>query len=250
MELQRLNHDNSWYIGIGNLRLLVDPWLEGTEIDYFPWFNTQWHRTPPIPLEHVPPHDAVLITQKYPDHFHLQTLKLLNPRQIIAPESIIGEVKRNFPEALIFPLSKSQNIVDIQGVRLERLSSLPRLGPAFQAISVSDGVETVIFAPHGHKPAATVDNTAPVKLLLTTFNEYKLPFFLGGTLAPGISGLQELVRAFRPNYVAATHDEDKHATGLVMRLARVRRYSHEEIAELPELRDRLLNLTDYQMVTL
>ena len=43
MQIQRLNMDNSWYLGFEGLRLLVDPWLEGTEIDFFPWFNTQWH---------------------------------------------------------------------------------------------------------------------------------------------------------------------------------------------------------------
>lgn len=29
MQLQRLNMDNSWFISINGLRLLVDPWLEG-----------------------------------------------------------------------------------------------------------------------------------------------------------------------------------------------------------------------------
>jgi hypothetical protein len=29
MLIQRLNMDNSWYLGFEGLRLLVDPWLEG-----------------------------------------------------------------------------------------------------------------------------------------------------------------------------------------------------------------------------
>jgi hypothetical protein len=40
MLLQRLNMDNSWYLELSRLRLLIDPWLEGTEVDFFPWFNT------------------------------------------------------------------------------------------------------------------------------------------------------------------------------------------------------------------
>ena len=41
MLLQRLNMDNSWFLDLGGCRLLIDPWLEGQEVDYFPWFNTQ-----------------------------------------------------------------------------------------------------------------------------------------------------------------------------------------------------------------
>ena len=48
MKIQRLNMDNTWLLEMEGLRILVDPWLEGEEIDYFSWFNTQWHRTKPI----------------------------------------------------------------------------------------------------------------------------------------------------------------------------------------------------------
>ena len=77
IQLQRLNLDTSLFLEIGGWRVVIDPWLEGTEVDFFSWFNTQWHRTSPIPFHEIPEFDTVLITQKYPDHFHLQTLKKL-----------------------------------------------------------------------------------------------------------------------------------------------------------------------------
>ena len=80
MQLKRLNMDNSWSISLGGQRLLIDPWLHGVEVDYFAWFNKQWHRTPPIAYEDVQDFDAVLITQKYPDHFHPETLLRLKPK--------------------------------------------------------------------------------------------------------------------------------------------------------------------------
>ena len=55
--------DNSWCLGLGGKRFLIDPWLEGVEVDYFSWFNTQWHRTPPLSYSELPAFDAVLITQ-------------------------------------------------------------------------------------------------------------------------------------------------------------------------------------------
>ena len=82
ISIQRLNMDNSFFVEINGWKLLIDPWLEGTEVDFFPWFNTQWHRTPPLPYEELPAYDTVLITQKYPDHYHEKTLKKLNPGQI------------------------------------------------------------------------------------------------------------------------------------------------------------------------
>ena len=96
IQVQRLNMDNSLFLEISGWKVLIDPWLEGTEVDFFGWFNTQWHRTPPLPYEQIPAFDTVLITQKYPDHFHAETLKKLNPGHIIAP----GSLKENicFPE--------------------------------------------------------------------------------------------------------------------------------------------------------
>ena len=59
-------HGQRVVLELAGIRLVIDPWLEGTEVDYFAWFNTQWLRTPPVPYCDVPAFDAVLITQKYP----------------------------------------------------------------------------------------------------------------------------------------------------------------------------------------
>jgi L-ascorbate metabolism protein UlaG (beta-lactamase superfamily) len=49
MNIQRLNMDNSWRLEFGGKSVLIDPWLMGVEVDYFSWFNTQWHKTAPVP---------------------------------------------------------------------------------------------------------------------------------------------------------------------------------------------------------
>ncbi len=93
---QRLNMDNSFFIEMSGWKILIDPWLEGTEVDYFEWFNMQWHRTPPLPYSDIPDFDTVLITQKYPDHFHIKTLKKLAPKHIIGPKSLENKLKTCF----------------------------------------------------------------------------------------------------------------------------------------------------------
>ena len=35
MQLQRLNMDNSWHYATRGQSILIDPWLEGVEVDYF-----------------------------------------------------------------------------------------------------------------------------------------------------------------------------------------------------------------------
>jgi hypothetical protein len=44
----------------------------------------------------------------------------------------------------------------------------------------------------------------------------------------------------------STHDEDKHATGLVSRLAKVIRYSADDIRRNELLGARFLNIPDYK----
>jgi hypothetical protein len=85
-----------------------------------------------------------------------------------------------------------------------------------------------------------------VKLLLSPITFYKLPFFLGGVVSPGMKGLQNLLRDTQAEKFVSTHDEDKHAKGLVSRMANVVRYSVEDIFNHQELGSKFINIADYQ----
>ena len=106
MKIQRLNMDNTWFIEFAGLRMLIDPWLFGQEVDFFSWFNTQWHRTAPVPLAEVPDFDLVLITQKYPDHFHQETLKKLQPKLVVGPQSIENQLNKILPDSNILSFNE------------------------------------------------------------------------------------------------------------------------------------------------
>ena len=68
MRIRRLNMDSSWQLEWGNSQILIDPWLIGSEIDGFSWFNEQWHTTEPLAMEGLGIIDAILLSQSYSDH--------------------------------------------------------------------------------------------------------------------------------------------------------------------------------------
>lgn len=253
IQLQRLNLDTSLFLEIGGFKVLIDPWLEGTEVDFFSWFNTQWHRTAPISFEELPEFDAVLITQKYPDHFHLQTLIKLSPSHIIAPKSLKKKIKNNFPEASLTLLDAENSQTRFGDARITFLPTRRKVDPIYDAFLLDDGKESVFLATHGYQfddsNRSLVEEASPCKLLVTPFNRYELPFFFGGTVSPGLDGVEHLCEILKPKKVMAVHDEDKHAKGLVSKMARISRPSSTKaLRKLPWLGDRYFELNNYDKI--
>lgn len=250
IQIQRLNMDNSWFLSMDSCRLVIDPWLMGVEVDFFPWFNTQWHKTAPISLEEVPDFDAVLITQKYPDHFHPETLKKLRPKKIIAPKSIGKKLRSILPESEILVLDKKNPVTELLGVKIQFLSTSRKIDPIYDAFLLDTGRESVFLATHGFHPSPsqveTLTQASPCALLVNPFNHYELPVFLGGVVAPGLEGVEQLCKLLQPLKVVATHDEDKHAKGLVSKFAKITLPGPvAELSNLPWLGKRFVHLSDY-----
>lgn len=253
--IQRLNMDNSLFLEIGNWKLVIDPWLEGTEVDYFSWFNTQWHRTKPVDYELVPAFDTIMITQKYPDHFHAATLKKLNPRHVIAPKSLEKKLKKLLPTANFDFLDAANNVLTVKDVKVTFLPTQRKIDPIYDAFILDDGTESVFLATHGfatnEMTRELVKKASPCQLLICPFNYYKLPFFLGGVVSPGLDGVKHLCDLVQPAKVIAVHDEDKHAKGLVTKFAKIiRPETSDSLRALPWLRNRYEELNHYQRLEL
>ena len=77
-----------------------------------------------------------------------------------------------------------------------------------------------------------------------------MPFYLGGTVAPGIAGLLHLTEKLAPKHIVATHDEDKHAKGLVTKMAKVQRVQTSDLAAFDIFKNKIIELTDYQLIQL
>ena len=247
--VQRLSMDSSWWLSMGGVRLLVDPWLVGPEVDYFRWFNTQWHATPPVPPDAVPEWDAVLITQKYPDHLHPQTLTALNPQQVWATEPCVPALKRILPQAEVRVLSASEPTLRHGGLTVHRLPTRNRIDPIYEAVVLDDGAHSLWFAPHSldldAEHRAQLTDVSPCAALISSFRAYRLPSLLGGTVSPGLAGLKPLVEAAEPTWIIPTHDEPKTGTGLVPWLARITPFAPEQADALPWLKGRFRPLDDY-----
>ena len=240
-------------LNIDGWRILVDPWLEGTEVDFFGWFNTQWHKTAPMAYKDLPYFDTVLVTQKYPDHFHAETLRRLEPKHIIAPKSLEHKLKKLLPKAAIEGLSFNHDISVKNSCKITFMATSRKMDPVYDAFIIDNGVESVFIATHGfHLKSKDLDKmkqVSPCQLLITPFNYYKLPFFLGGIVSPGLDGVKHLCDHIEPNKVIATHDEDKHAKGIVSMFAKIKRPSSSiEIMSYPWLKNRYLEVSDYNQI--
>ena len=255
MKIQRLNMDNSWHINFAGKSILIDPWLKGAEIDFFPWFNKQWHRTPPINIAEVPSHDLVIITQKYPDHYHPETLLELQPQKLIVPASIEKKVKKLLPQAEVGTLNRPSAALLGSQMKLHYLASNRKIDPIYDAVVLEDGDQSILLATHGYSESQAwseqIKKLPPIKLAFTPFNLYQLPFFLGGTVSPGLAAVKKLISTHRPQHIIATHDEDKHAEGLVQKLAKIKfSPSRQELLTDDSFKQRLLTIDNYQSLTL
>jgi L-ascorbate metabolism protein UlaG (beta-lactamase superfamily) len=252
--IQRLNKDNSWAITLSGTTFLVDPWLTGSEVDYFGWFNTQWHREAPVPLSEVPLYDWIIVTQQFPDHFHIETLLALNPARLIVPPSVKTKAEKLFPSAAVEAVKNPAEEFVAGGARIRRFRSTALMPPFFDAYALYDDHQTIFLAPHGYsfnaRQLTELRKLPPVTLLLASANYLRLPFFLGGKIMAGISALEQLVRDTGTSKFATSHDGDKRATGLVPRLSREIRYSVTDIQANTLIGHKYLNLNDYRKMDL
>lgn len=255
MKIQRLNMDNSWRIEFSGKSILIDPWLKGTEVDYFSWFNTQWHKTKPLPSSEVSPFDIVIITQKYPDHFHPETLLELKPKLLMVPKSIEKAVKKLLPDSKVSSFDTTPTSVLDSAFNIHFIPTKRRIDPIYDALVIENGKESIFLATHGYANYPEWNNylkkLPPISVAFTPFNLYRLPILLGGTVSPGIEAVERLIKEQNPKKVVATHDEDKHAKGLVTKFAKVTLPPETDELFNDELfKDRLLHITDYNTHTI
>lgn len=226
LTLRRLNMDSSWVLSWAGTTILIDPWLIGSEVDGFSWFNEQWHVTAPVPVDMIGEYQAILISQAYSDHCHQQTLKKLQTVPFIATPSASKRIKREMRgrEINILPELTSGEWLDQGALQLAYLDPGRMIDPIYNGIVIRHEEQVVVYFPHGFTLSANqlkALQSYKTLLLITSFSSFRLPVFLGGTSNPGAANALSLVEALNPRRVVHTHDENKHAKGLVTKLAKV-----------------------------
>lgn len=252
--LQRLNQDTTWKIALADQTLLLDPWLTGTEIDGFAWFNEQWHATPPVPIEDLGNIDHIVVSQPFSDHCHEETLQLLAPE---IPIAAVAAARKRL--AKTFGRSRNFNTIpeykngflDQGGLHFTQFRTASLLDQVHNALLIlSPSGENIFYAPHGFVPNArqrAILQQHSIHVLIHTVSEYHLPFLLGGTVNLGLSTLQKLAQILKPQYIISTHDEQKYAKGLVPKIART---FYPSAAMVLEKQPNFIAVEDYAVIEL
>ena len=136
---------------------------------------------------------------------------------------------------MIIPTLASNNWLKIGTLEFCLLPAASKLSASFSGVIIRH-IDTIIaYFPHGYtlslkqqkllKPYKTI-------LLITSFSTFKLPFYLGGYVNPGLQHAKKIIDCLEPKYLLATHDEDKHAEGMVKKVAKVAYPSAIELKNL------------------
>ncbi len=225
LSVKRLNLDSSWHISFTKDQFIIDPWLVGSEIDGFKWLNQQWHIEDPVKIEDLPDFQFLLISQNYEDHCHIETLKKISPsKPILATKKAYKKLVKHFPQREIILLEenvrKKYKELSFISLKPDRL-----IDPIYYAILIiNQKNEAIFYAPHGFELSnkqLRLINSYSIKLLISTFTEFKIPKIMGGKVNPGMENVYKLYKQIKPNNTINTHDEKKKSRGLVSALAKI-----------------------------
>lgn len=218
--------DTSWQLSWGQTNLLIDPWLLGTEVDGFTWFNEQWHTTAPMPVATLENYQGILISQPFSDHCHEETIYALNKVPLLVNPKARKRLLKEFEARKIIdlPIFLEQDWLGFGDLEIACLKSKKVLSAAFDALLIRKDKELIVYCPHGFECTVVQIEALSVyqtKALIAGFSSFKLPFFLGGVVNPGKSNVLELIKALKPQKVFHTHDENKASKGIVKKIAKV-----------------------------
>ncbi|MEM9326435.1 MAG: MBL fold metallo-hydrolase [Bacteroidota bacterium] len=225
LRIRRLNMDTSWQLVWDDTSIILDPWLVGSEVDGFSWFNEQWHTTAPVPIKDLGSYDALVVSQSYSDHCHEETLDLLPASPIYGSPKAVKRLSESMGKRLTtLPDFEGGEWQEVGPISLAYLDPGRKLDPVYYGIVIRHKDQVVLYAPHGFTPTQhqlDLLSSYHVTLLITSFSLFRLPGFMGGDVNPGMAKARTLVETLRPSKVVHTHDEEKRARGLVKKIARV-----------------------------
>jgi len=228
MKLTRLNGDSSWLLKLDNLNILIDPWLMGSQTDFARWFSTQSHKESCVHLKNLPHIDIILVSLPYTDHCHQSTLSRFSKDTcIVATPKAAGKIRKWELFDHVETLFNLQPLT-CKGVDFELIDQGPLLDTVHRGIMIRGSEKTILYAPHGLKGLRKMKDER-IDLLMSTTTTYQLPIVLGGTVNLGLDNAARIVQKFKPTYFVPSHDEEKHAKGMVSKLAHATYVSAEEM---------------------
>ena len=226
MKLTKLNDDNSWLWEFDGKIILVDPWFSPSQVDFYPWFSEQFHVGAQPTLDSFPKPDFIFISHPFTDHCNKETLLQMDASiPLIARALILKKIKK-------WGHFKHLILVENAPFKIQVLPPEGWLDLVHFAYLFENETGNLLFAPHGVK-ASVLPNA---RYLMTTTTEYRLPFWLGGTVNLGIKKGLMAQKKCGAEWLINTHDEKKRGTGFVEKFAKKQyfdfSYEAEKVVEL------------------
>jgi hypothetical protein len=248
LTLRHLNADTSWLIIFDEFKILLDPWLFGSQTDFFRYFSTQEHSVPPsiqnINRDLDMQINAIIISHEFSDHCHEQTLRSFSATiPVFATSNASKRIRRwnyfqhvfdipllddrpeNFTLSMLSrqqPQLNMPNTINVGYIPEKGFMALPSLHGATCVSFLVNNQQwrSLLYIPHGCKQNSICDwleqqSNVTVSILLQGFNRVYNPIWLGGLLNYGCNEAAKLAVAVKARYWIPTHDEDKIASGLV-----------------------------------
>ena len=238
VEITALNHDSSWQLQFTDAESLsnlwIDPWLLGEQVDGARWFSSQSHAMPTLQITKIASPQAIVISHPFTDHCHQETLLSLPKTTIVlAVPTATRKITRwqHFEKLNILQAGSWVSLPSVSGFEVAYFASTDFLDLVHNALAFRFGNEkSLVYAPHGCAPVLAQrireEIGKPVDVLLTTHTHYSLPFYLGGPVNLGIDKMAVCAKILKASTVIGTHDEAKHASGIVSKLAKVTYAQH------------------------
>ena len=205
---------NGWLIELGDIRILVDPWLNG-DLTFPPG---DWLIKGELVKEVDAPKDInfILLTQGQPDHTHPPTLEKIDKSiPVIASESATRVVRKIGFETI--HTLKPQNTFKYRDLNIQATkgASVPNTENGYIIDKNSD---SIYIEPHGFLDKGI--KSRHIDVVITPVIDFGLPF--AGKFIKGKTILPELLKLFNPTTVlASTTGGDITFTGLINNLISV-----------------------------
>jgi len=210
MQLTKLNEDSTWMLTFDGFRVLVDPWLTTSQVDFHPWFSRQFHREPQLSVSELLRPDYIFISHPFSDHCNKETLlQFSKDIPVMALPKILNKIRA---------WGHFESLLPLEAAPFDLTLLKSKKNFVHKAYMIKSKSHVIVYAPHGAELKAIPQEK--ISALIASTLTYKLPFFLGGTINLGLSSALRLQKQLNAKKLLVTHNENKRAEGLVARFAR------------------------------
>ena len=205
---------NGWLVEFDEIRLLIDPWLNG-DLRFPPG---AWLIKGELNKEINAPEniDFLLLTQGQPDHTHPPTLEKINKLIPVVASPAASKVVKKMGFNRINTIKPGENFTyNNLNIKATSGASVPNLENGYL---IDHKKESIYIEPHGFLDKKL--NSRHVDLVITPVIDFSLP--IAGKFIKGKTVVPDLLKLFNPSTIlASTTGGDINFSGLINNLISV-----------------------------